>query len=116
MEKPPGALFTSTSTLILSVLGGVLMNHKLCGLGPPGRETHNTGLDPAASSGCLRPYAHNDFKHLFLNKYGKYILIEDDFECDCCTPEEDERCFICAEVSEETARKLMSDCSDDPVP
>ena len=92
------------------------MNHKLCGIGPPGRETHNTGLDPAVSSGCLRPYAHNDFKHLFLNKYGKYILIEDDFECDCCAPEEDERCFVYQEVSEETAHKLMSDCSDDPVP
>lgn len=34
---------------------------------------------------------------------------EDDYECGCCEPETDDRCYDFGEISPEEAMKLMAD-------
>jgi hypothetical protein len=47
-------------------------------------------------------------EHLFQNPYGEYFIWEDDFTCDCCIPEEEGRCFVYGEISEEDAKALTT--------
>lgn len=41
---------------------------------------------------CMRPVCHTG-PHAFVTPEGQAYVWEDDFTCDCCTPEEDSRCY-----------------------
>lgn len=49
---------------------------------------------------CIRPLAHIN-PHVVKTPDGKYYAWEWDFDCDCCGPEEDDRCYVCWEINKE---------------
>ena len=49
---------------------------------------------------CIRGACHNG-PHVFLTPEGKYIQWEDDLDCGCCRPEEDEPCYTYNEITKE---------------
>lgn len=52
---------------------------------------------------CILPDEHwsnpNSY-HVVKTPEGKYFAWKDDWECDCCEPEEDGRCYVWWEISE----------------
>jgi len=48
---------------------------------------------------CILQSAHNS-PHIIKTPEGKFFAWEDDYECDCCEFDEDERCTIYWEISE----------------
>jgi hypothetical protein len=82
------------------------MANEACGICVPRREFDMHVGDDLGE--CLRPNAHWDGKHMFRNRDGVYYLWEDDDSCDCCQPEDDERCFVYGEISEKEALELIA--------
>lgn len=54
---------------------------------------------------CILPYGYHD-KHLVRTPEGKFFVWEDDWDCDCCKPDEDDRCYVWKEISEPRAIEL----------
>lgn len=54
---------------------------------------------------CILAQGHHT-PHVFKTPEGKFFAWEDDMECDCCQPDEDERCYIWWEIQEEDIPKL----------
>lgn len=49
---------------------------------------------------CIRRVNHSG-PHVFLTPEGKYFSWEADWDCDCCRPEEDDRCYLYQEITQE---------------
>jgi hypothetical protein len=81
------------------------MNQKVCGVHVPRREP-GMGLEDSYGE-CMRPCAHLG-QHLFQNSYGEYFTWEDDFTCECCIPEEEDRCFFYGPISKKKAEALIT--------
>lgn len=60
---------------------------------------------------CVLPYAHFCLCHVFRLPDGRYIKWEDDYDCDCCEPDEEDRCYSSGEVSKEEVDKLIKENS-----
>ena len=48
---------------------------------------------------CIRKVAHRG-PHVVKTPEGKFIAWKDDMECDCCAPDEDDRCTVYWEIQE----------------
>ena len=74
----------------------------LCSIITP-RQDGMLGV-PNADSGylaeCILLDCH-DGPHVFKTPGGKYFAWEDDWSCDCCKPDEEDRCTIYWEIKEE---------------
>ncbi len=55
---------------------------------------------------CILPYGHEGF-HVVHTPEGEYFYWEDDWDCDCCEPEEDSRCYIYGPISEFKVLELL---------
>lgn len=55
---------------------------------------------------CIRKSCHRG-PHVFLTPEGKYYSWEDDWKCGCCKPEDDDRCYLYQEITEEDFLKLQ---------
>ena len=80
-----------------------------CGILIDRIEIVGASLDSYSHKACLRPVGH-DGPHLILSYSDKYMVWEDDGECDCdyCQGEDPvDRCLIYGEVSEAEAKKLI---------
>lgn len=47
--------------------------------------------------------------HIIRTPEGKYFQWEDDFDCDCCSFDEDDRCYIYSEITEAEANKFIEE-------
>lgn len=75
--------------------GGDMPEREVCGIIPPRQDkilNHEFESHEYTAS-CIRVVAHNG-PHLILTPSGKYIAWEDDDDCGCCSPEEDDRCCV----------------------
>jgi hypothetical protein len=79
---------------------------QICGIIPPRHRQvigyRRDGYVPE----CIRP-SHQMEPHIFLTPEGKYFAWQDDWDCDCCTPEEEDRCYVVGEISEAEALRLI---------
>lgn len=57
---------------------------------------------------CLLPHGHHNKEHLFMNPDGEYFIWADDFQCGCCDPETEDRCFYYEKISTEDAQALLT--------
>ena len=48
---------------------------------------------------CILKQAHNG-PHVFKTPEGKFYQWEDDYTCNCCTSDEDHRCYVYSEIQE----------------
>ena len=55
---------------------------------------------------CIRGRCHCG-PHVFLTPEGKYFSWEDDWKCGCCTPEEDDRCYLYQEITKDDYLALI---------
>lgn len=55
---------------------------------------------------CIRKGCHTGL-YVFLTPEGKYFSWEDDCNCGCCTPEEDDRCYLYQEITEDEYLTLV---------
>mgnify|MGYP001569838721 CR=1 FL=1 len=70
-----------------------------CGIIPPRRENIiGDRLDEYLGE-CIRE-KHNFGPHVLRTPEGKLFAWEDDMECDCCKPTEDDRCYTYWEINE----------------
>lgn len=77
-----------------------------CGVIPP-RYKEDIGLrDDGYLPECIRPLHQMD-PHVFQTPEGKYFVWRDDWECDCCTHNEEDRCYVIGEIPEVEALKLI---------
>ena len=82
------------------------MSHSIsgdvCGIMPPRQNFLIGFLDWPENylPECLAKSGHWG-PHVFRLPDGRFIAWEDDLLCGCCTPEEEERCFVYREVSGE---------------
>lgn len=71
------------------------------------RQSHIVGVrDDGYLAACIRTSGHPD-KHLIKTPEGKFFTWEDDWDCGCCRPDEDDRCYDFEEITEQEAIKLM---------
>jgi len=80
---------------------------ELCYANPPRKEDIFQDYGKCDTS-CILPTAHW-CAHVFKLPDGRYIQWEDDFECDCCEPEEEDRCYTYGPISEEEVAKLIKE-------
>ena len=78
----------------------------ICGIIPPRREDMIGYRSDNYRAECILERAHFS-PHLIKTPEGKYIEWEDDNDCDCCEPGEDDCCYVYAEITEEQARQLL---------
>tara|TARA_B100000508_G_scaffold60333_2_gene47475 strand:+ start:32082 stop:32339 length:258 start_codon:yes stop_codon:yes gene_type:complete len=71
------------------------------------RLEYEFGIENYEHSACLRRGTHYDELHVFKNSKGQYFSWESDWGCDCCEPEDVDRCFDYGEISEEEALELI---------
>lgn len=60
---------------------------------------------------CILPYQHEDF-HVIKTPEGKYFYWEDDWDCDCCDPEEYQRCYVYGPIEEREVLELLKKLPD----
>lgn len=81
---------------------------QLCGIIPPRRRDIIGHRDDYLGE-CILPNAHNHVDcHLLKTPEGVYTTWQYDYDCDCCGPEEDERCTIYSNVSKEEAEVMLN--------
>jgi hypothetical protein len=56
---------------------------------------------------CLLPKPHYT-PHVFKTPEGKYIAWEDDMECGCCEPDEDDRCAVFWQISKQEFEEMCT--------
>ncbi len=76
----------------------------ICGIIVPRRD--EIVVDERDIPECILSERH-DGPHLIKTLEGKYFQWEDDFECGCCKPDEDNRCYSFGEISEKVAQKIL---------
>ncbi len=55
---------------------------------------------------CILPYNHEG-SHVVQTPEGECFSWKDDWECDCCDADEDERCYVYGPIEESEVRKLL---------
>ncbi len=55
---------------------------------------------------CILPRAHY-CEHVVKTPEGRYFAWSYDYGCDCCEPDEPDRCTLIGELSEEEFRELL---------
>lgn len=55
---------------------------------------------------CILP-AHHACEHAFKTPDGRNFVWEYDYGCDCCEPEESDRCTLYSELTEEEFREFL---------
>lgn len=83
--------------------------YEVCGVIPPRRRDVLGTRDDGYSGECILPNAHW-CAHVLLTPEGEYIQWEDDFSCDCCAPEEADRCYSFGPITKEEVEKLAKEC------
>ncbi len=87
------------------------MADEVCGIIAP-RQEYMVGYDRFEQEGyfaeCIRMRAHFG-PHLVKTPDGKYYIWESEDDCGCCEIDDPDRCFICGEISETEAKKLMNE-------
>lgn len=78
----------------------------ICGIVPPRREGVVGHRSDNYLGECILEKAHLP-PHLIKTPEGKYIEWEDDPNCGCCEPGEDDCCYLYSEVTEERAGQLL---------
>jgi hypothetical protein len=61
--------------------------------------------DPDYLAECIRMSGHPE-PHVFRTPEGKFIAWKDDMTCDCCAPDEDDRCYAYWEITAQEVEKL----------
>ena len=56
---------------------------------------------------CICP-KHHLSPHVIKTPEGRYFDWEDDWECGCCEPDEDEHCYTFGEITEEEAQEYIN--------
>ncbi len=59
------------------------------------------------SAECILPRCHSCPQHVIKTPEGKYFQWEDDYGCGCCSPDEDDRCYVFSEIMEVEAKRLL---------
>jgi len=70
-----------------------------CGIIPPRYHDLIGERDGGYLPECILK-ANHQTPHIFKNPEGKFIAWEDDWSCDCCEPEEVDRCIVYQEIEE----------------
>jgi len=71
----------------------------------PERRESDMGIEDLCNAECLLLPGHVG-SHILKNDEGKYIEWDSlEWSCDCCEPEDHDRCFSYAEITIEEARK-----------
>ena len=70
-----------------------------CGIIPPRYYQMIIDRDDGYLPECILEKNHGP-QHVFRTPEGKFIVWEDDWECGCCEPEEDDRCIVYGEIGE----------------
>ncbi len=78
---------------------------ELCGIIVPRQEDITGDRHDGYLAECILKACHNG-PHVFQTPEGKYFSWEDDLDCGCCKPEEDDRCYLYQEITEEQFRAL----------
>ena len=78
----------------------------ICGIIVPRQEDIIGDRDGSYFAECIRRRCHSG-PHVFLTPEGRYFSWEDDWDCDCCTPEEDDRCYVYQEISKDDYLALI---------
>ncbi|MEI7480122.1 MAG: hypothetical protein WCJ59_00660 [bacterium] len=73
--------------------------HTLCKIILPRQAEIVGDKDGTYFAECIRKRCHSG-PHVFISPEGKYISWEDDWNCGCCRPEENDRCYTYVEISE----------------
>lgn len=84
---------------------------KICYIIPPRREGFQTKnfsvrLNEDYLPECILPYNHY-CQHVFKTPNGIYVGWEDDWSCDCCAPDEEDRCIIYGELTKKEFEELI---------
>jgi hypothetical protein len=79
----------------------------ICYILPPrmGSTLRLIDAPPGSDPSCLLASANHPEEHVFRLSDGRYFAWKDDWECDCCKPEEDDRCYVIWELTAEELRK-----------
>jgi hypothetical protein len=56
---------------------------------------------------CVLPQGHTCEEHIFKTPDGRYFFWKDDYECDCCEPDEEDRCYVYGEISESQMIEIL---------
>lgn len=93
-----------------NIVGGNHMSNEICGVivcrlrdiigDPLANENENYYGE------CIRQRPHYR-PHVIKAPNGQYYAWEDDFACDCCKADEEDRCYLFWEVNEEKAREFL---------
>ncbi len=78
--------------------------HELCYVCPP-RQKDIIRYYGESDFSCILPSGHWGC-HIFKLPNGKYIRWEDDFECDCCEVDEDDRCYFFGPITKKEFLKI----------
>ncbi len=82
---------------------------RLCHTLPPRRE-YIFQVYGKCNPECILPYAHW-CGHVFHLSDGRHVQWEDDWDCGCCEPDEEDRCYDTWFVSEEEVTELIKEFS-----
>jgi hypothetical protein len=87
------------------ICGIIVPRHEEILYGSVGRAASLRGQAPELAE-CVLPPGHTCDCHVFKTPEGQFIRWEDDWDCGCCEPEEDDRCYTYCEISLEEFKKL----------
>ena len=77
-----------------------------CGIIIPREEEIIGDRDGKYLAECIRARYHSG-PHVFLTPEGEYFEWEDDWNCDCCKPDEDDRCCVYREITKDDYLALI---------
>ncbi|HEY0010328.1 MAG TPA: hypothetical protein VGB97_00240 [Candidatus Paceibacterota bacterium] len=79
-----------------------------CSILPPRPQQVRSGynLPNSFDLGCILPLG-NCYAHVFRLPNGQHVAWEDDFKCGCCEPDDEQRCIMFREISQEEVEELM---------
>ncbi len=83
------------------------MVDSICGIIAPRQDELVRGeREDGYLAECILPHGHRG-PHVVKTPEGKFFAWEDDWDCDCCEPEEADRCYIHWEIEEAEIPKLL---------
>lgn len=80
---------------------------KACGIIPPRRWDIIGRRSDGYMGECVLSRHHSSEEHLLQTPEGKCFMWKDDDKCKCCSPEEDDRCYLFWEISKKEAEKII---------
>jgi hypothetical protein len=84
----------------------------VCGIIPPRRKNILGDRSDGYFGDCILPVHHSSlFPHVLKTPEGEYFSWEDDPDCDCCEPEDDDHCYLFGEISEAEYQQILVDLS-----